>query len=113
MILREAMAFDHGLAGGRPLDLLAPRERIAGLYERFAEVKASGRSPLHAQITHAVADDDWVLEFLAQMPEVKWQPNLLLGAVRYLFGTAISRHRCRKEMWRWRGAPGLTCIRST
>ncbi len=87
VILREAMAFDHGLAGGQPRDQLAPRERIAGIYERFAEAEAPGRSPLYAQITHAVAHDDWVLEFLAQMPEVKWQPNLLLGAVRYLFGT--------------------------
>lgn len=50
-------------------------------------VEAPGRSPLYAQITKAVAKDRGVLDFLAQMPEPKWQPNLLLATVRYLYGT--------------------------
>ena len=65
------------------------REAIAGRYERFA-VEARGRSPLYVEIAQAVADADEVLDFLAEMPEPKWQPNLLLGVVRYLYGTPYS-----------------------
>ena len=64
-----------------------PRERIAALYRWYAEVEAPGRSELFGQIASAVAADRPTLEFLAAMPRPKWQPNLLLGAVRYLFGT--------------------------
>jgi hypothetical protein len=34
-----------------------------------------------------VAATDSVLDLLAAMPEAKWQPNVLLGVVRYLYGT--------------------------
>jgi hypothetical protein len=37
-----------------------------------------------------VAETPWVLDFLAAMPEPKWQPNVLLAVVRYLFGTPDS-----------------------
>lgn len=68
---------------------VGPRERaVAARYEHFAEVQAPGRSPLYAAITSAIASDRWMLAFLARMPEAKWQPNLLLGVVRYLYGTA-------------------------
>ena len=63
------------------------RERVRALYEAFAVFEAPGRSPLYAQITRAIAADDAILELLAEMPEAKWQPNLLLAAVRYLYGT--------------------------
>jgi len=60
---------------------------IAALYRWYAEVEAPGRSELFAQIAAAVAADAPTLDFLAAMPKPKWQPNLLIGAVRYLFGT--------------------------
>ena len=64
-----------------------PRERIAALYRWYAEVEAAGRSELFGQMAIAVAADPATLDFLAALPKPKWQPNLLLGAVRYLFGT--------------------------
>lgn len=64
-----------------------PRERIAALYRWYAEVEAAGRSELFGQMAMAVAADPATLDFLAALPRPKWQPNLLLGAVRYLFGT--------------------------
>jgi hypothetical protein len=64
-----------------------PRQRIARLYRWYAEVEAPDRSPLFAQVAAAVADDPGTLDFLAAMPLAKQQPNLLIGAVRYLYGT--------------------------
>jgi hypothetical protein len=63
-----------------------PRERIAEGFRRFAR-EAAGRSPLYVEIAETVAATPWVLDFLAAMPEAKWQPNVLLAVVRYLFGT--------------------------
>ena len=65
------------------------RSRIAERWRRFA-VEADGRSPAYVEICHAVATSPFVLEFLAAMPEAKWQPNVLLAAVRYLYGTPAS-----------------------
>jgi hypothetical protein len=62
-------------------------KRIAARYQHFSDVEARGRSPLYVQVAHAIARDQAVLDFLAQMPPIKRQPNLLLGAVRYLYGT--------------------------
>jgi hypothetical protein len=39
------------------------------------------------EIAETVAATPWMLDFLASMPEAKWQPNVLLAVVRYLFGT--------------------------
>jgi hypothetical protein len=77
------------LASGRmsARDLTAdPRARIADGWRRFAR-EAAGRSPLYVEIAEAVADSPWTLDFLAAMPEAKWQPNVLLAVVRYRFGT--------------------------
>jgi hypothetical protein len=63
-----------------------PHERIADGFRRFAR-EAAGRSPLYVEIAKLVADSPWMLDFLAAMPEPKWQPNVLLGVVRHLFGT--------------------------
>ncbi|HET6870407.1 MAG TPA: DUF2332 domain-containing protein [Solirubrobacteraceae bacterium] len=63
-----------------------PREQIAAGFRRFAR-EAAGRSPLYVETAELVADSPWVLDFLAAMPEAKWQPNVLLAVVRYLFGT--------------------------
>ncbi|HEY3944711.1 MAG TPA: DUF2332 domain-containing protein [Solirubrobacteraceae bacterium] len=63
------------------------RSQIATRYRRFARFGAAGRSPVYERITNAVADDAQILDWLAAMPEPKQQPNLLLGAVRFLYGT--------------------------
>lgn len=59
---------------------------IAEDYRRFAARQAHGRSPLYEQLANGVADDPELLSFLADLPEEKRQPNLLLAAVRYLAG---------------------------
>lgn len=63
------------------------RARIADGYRRFAQFGTAGRSLVYGRIAAAVADDTQILEWLAQMPAPKHQPNLLLGAVRFLYGT--------------------------
>lgn len=63
-----------------------PGEQIAAGFRRFAR-EAAGRSELYVEIASAVAADRSTIDFLAAMPEAKWQPNVLLAAVRYLFGT--------------------------
>ena len=62
-------------------------ERIAERYEDFARFEARGRSPVYARLARAIAADRILLRFLADLPEAKRQPNLLLAAVRYLYGT--------------------------
>ena len=59
---------------------------IADSYRRFAEVEADGHSPSYAALSIGVAGDGALLELLRQLPPVKRQPNLLLGAVRHLGG---------------------------
>lgn len=68
-------------------DDLDPRVQISSRYRRFARFGAAGRSPVYERIANAVAEDAQILEWLAAMPEPKQQPNLLLGAVRFLYGT--------------------------
>jgi hypothetical protein len=63
------------------------RARIARRYERFSRYGAADRSPVYAGITAALARDQFVLDRLTEMPGPKRQPNLLLGAVRFLYGT--------------------------
>jgi hypothetical protein len=67
---------------------LAAQNSIARRYRTFAEREARGRSPLYEMLSLAVADDESVLAFLGELPEIKQQPNLLFGAVKYLFGAA-------------------------
>lgn len=57
-------------------------------YRRFARLEARGRSPIYEGLTEAVAEDTPVLRLLASLPAAKRQPNLLLGVVQYLYGTA-------------------------
>jgi hypothetical protein len=59
-------------------------------YERFARLEAPGRSPYYGAAARLVAADDGIVDFLAALPEAKRQPNLLFGAVRYLYGTPPS-----------------------
>jgi Uncharacterized protein conserved in bacteria (DUF2332) len=60
---------------------------ISAWYIRFADAEARGRSPLYEELARAIAEDRETLGFLSTLPEVKRQPNLLLAAVRHLFGT--------------------------
>ncbi len=59
--------------------------RTAENYRVFA-TEARGRSPRYEELAHAVAGDPRVLDFLAALPAVKRQPNLLFAAARYLLG---------------------------
>jgi hypothetical protein len=61
-------------------------EQIRRRYALFAEVDTRGRSPLYAEVAAAVAQDDEIVAFLATMPPLKRQPNLLFGAVVHLYG---------------------------
>lgn len=61
--------------------------RIASRYLRFADEEARHRSPLYEALARGVAGDPGMIEFLSALPPDKQQPNLLLGAVRHLFGT--------------------------
>jgi hypothetical protein len=63
-------------------------DAIAREYASFAEVQAAPVSPRYADLTRAIARDADVLAFLAELPAPKRQPNLLLGALRYLHGVA-------------------------
>src|SRR6476661_2577761 len=60
---------------------------VAARYERFANVEVRGRSPLYEEIARGVATDREAIDFLLTLPTEKQQPNLLLAAVRHLFGT--------------------------
>jgi len=62
-------------------------QRIATLYTRFAEQEAHGRSALYETLAHGAAGDPEALQFLASLPAARRQPNLLLAAVRHLYGT--------------------------
>ncbi len=62
--------------------------RLGTSYADFAEKEAAGRSPLYAELCRGIADHSALLEKLAQLPLEKQQPNLLLAAVKYLFGVA-------------------------
>jgi hypothetical protein len=63
--------------------------QVAARYLRFADEEAHGRSPLYEEIARGIADDREVLGFLLALPPGKQQPNLLLAAVRHLFGTPV------------------------
>src|SRR5580692_10879090 len=55
-------------------------------YRRFARDEAAGRSPSYERLAYAVAGDDVILPFLANLPPAKRQPNLLFAAARFLLG---------------------------
>lgn len=61
-------------------------DTVSARYMRFAEEEARGRSPLYEAFARGVAGDRDAIGFLMSLPEEKRQPNLLLAAVRHLFG---------------------------
>jgi hypothetical protein len=56
------------------------------MYRAMAELSLQGVSPSYERLCLGVADDPAVLALLAELPTPKRQPNLLLGAVRFLGG---------------------------
>lgn len=69
----------------------AQREWMAGVYRRFAASYAGGGSVDYERIALGVAQDERVLDLVLSLPQGnKRQPNLLLGAVRYLGGPTDS-----------------------
>jgi len=62
--------------------------RISAAYLRFAAEEVRGRSALYESFVCGIAADADMLAFLHALPPPKRQPNLLLGAVRHLFGVA-------------------------
>lgn len=74
------------------------RDHLAARYRRFAEDEARGRSPSYEAITRAIADDRATLDFLLSLPNDKRQPNLLLAALRHLFGVQPDWDRFRATL---------------
>jgi hypothetical protein len=62
--------------------------RLADIYRRFADREAVSRSPLYVEICEGIAGDGDLLSLLVQLPLEKRQPNLLLAAVKYLYGVS-------------------------
>src|SRR3954471_20267347 len=62
------------------------RSRIARDFRSFVEAAAAAPSPLYAELSAAVADDNTILDFLLGLPRSRQQPMLLFGAVAFLAG---------------------------
>src|SRR5271169_2417177 len=67
-------------------------------YVRFAKMEARGRSPSYETLARGVAGDRDVLGFLITLPVEKRQPNLLLAAMRHLFGTSPDWNHFRRTL---------------
>lgn len=61
-------------------------DRLAAEYRRFSAQDAAGRSALYTELTRQIADDRELLAILCELEPAKRQPNLLLAAVRHLYG---------------------------
>jgi hypothetical protein len=61
-------------------------EATAANYRRFAIWEARGRSALYETLSAGVAEDPEVVGLIVSLPVAKRQPNLILAAVRHLFG---------------------------
>jgi hypothetical protein len=71
---------------------------VAAAYLRFGEDEVRDRSPLYRELLRGVAADPEVIEFLLTLPRQKRQPNLLLAAVRHLFGTPAGWDQFRSRV---------------
>jgi hypothetical protein len=61
-------------------------DRLAAEYRRFSAQDTAGRSALYTELTRRVAEDRELLTILCELEPAKRQPNLLLAAVRHLYG---------------------------
>ncbi len=73
-------------------------EAVRASWRRFAANEARGRSPIYERLAEAVAGDAALVDWLATLPAAKRQPNLLLGAVRRLFGTIADPAQFRRTV---------------
>jgi len=76
---------------------------LARVYDEFARKEAAGRSPLYALLCLEIAKDEALLSRLVALPVEKRQPNLLLAAVKYLFGVVEDWPQFRalvRDRWR-------------
>jgi len=88
--------------------------RVAAAYLRFAEDEVRDKSPLYGEILRGVASDPDLIGFLLTVPREKRQPNLLLAAARYLFGTAAGWRQFRSRVLQDKDALRATMLtRST
>ena len=61
-------------------------------YRRFATVEVRGHSATYGMLAGQIAADAELLALIDRLPASKRQPNLLLGAVRFL-GGPITDHQ--------------------
>jgi hypothetical protein len=87
-------------------------ERLAAEYRRFSVEDTPGRSELYTEITGHVANDRELLAILCELEPPKRQPNLLLGAVRYLYGDFARDWPQFRERFFARRAEALEIIRT-
>lgn len=86
-------------------------EAIARRFRRFAEVEARGHSPQYEALSLGVAAYPEILAFLAELPEPKQQPNLLLAAVRFVCGVQTSPDEFRAALLEQRDAVRTVMLR--
>jgi hypothetical protein len=83
-------------------------------YRSMAERQLRGISPSYERLCLGVADDQAVLERLDTLPPPKRQPNLLLGAVRFLGGPVDSYDAFRGFLFdRWNELSATMLARRT
>lgn len=69
------------------MDRRSESDRVRLWFERFADHYEAGGAPSYARIARALAADEEMVGLVLTLPEGnKRQPNLLLGAVRFLGG---------------------------
>ncbi|WP_067712610.1 DUF2332 domain-containing protein [Nocardia yamanashiensis] len=85
-----------------------------GWYRRFGEVEARGSSGLYELWALGIADDPKVLGLIGRLPWEKRQPNLVLGAARFLGVGDVSYGEFREWVVRnWDAVVGVVMSRRT
>ncbi len=83
-------------------------------YRLMAELQLPGVSPTYEVLCAGVADDLELIALLDTLPAPKRQPNLLLGAVRFLAGPVDSYDAFREFVFReWAGVSATMRTRRT
>ena len=86
---------------------------LGSAYRDFSRA-AQGRSPLYVELADGVAQDNEILSLVASLPLEKQQPNLLLGAVKYLYGVARDfAHFRALVLAHWEAISALMQVRRT
>ncbi|GAA4091147.1 DUF2332 domain-containing protein [Nonomuraea soli] len=88
-------------------------ETTAQWYRRFAAEEVRGHSPRYEQLACEVAHHAELLKLLDELPEMKRQPNLLFGAVRYAGGTVEDRDVVEWIVEHWRRVRAIMLARRT